>query len=212
MAARAAAAKPLRPTPAIPASPRDFVSMLRSLSGTDAPVTGEDDGKGIPDDEGIVAVVPGGRETACGGGARVEGVRVRSNDGRGAMIDGWTELWEGALEGVRVLGAMEDGRGTCSPTGTFSLRPDGVLERDVTLLRWVILEKIRERCSAGGDLGPFAAFEGVRVLPDIGGAVSTGEVDLGVNRTWEVPPLRRMDSGGGVLEVVGLLTVVVGEV
>jgi len=42
--------------------------MLRSLSGTDAPVTGEDDGKGIPDNEGIVAVVPGGRETACGGG------------------------------------------------------------------------------------------------------------------------------------------------
>ncbi|OJA07574.1 hypothetical protein AZE42_04421 [Rhizopogon vesiculosus] len=64
-----AAAKPLRPTLAIPASPPDFVSMLRSLSGTDTPVTGEDDEKGIRDDEGIVTVVRGGRETgACGGG------------------------------------------------------------------------------------------------------------------------------------------------
>jgi len=116
--------------------------------------------------EGLGASNEGRRLWSDGLGARVEGVRVRSNDGRGAMLDGWTELWEGALEGVRVLGAMEDGRGTCSPTGTFSLRPDGVLERDVTLLRWVILEKIRERCSA-----------------DIGGAVSTGEVDWGVNRT-----------------------------
>ncbi|OJA18249.1 hypothetical protein AZE42_05180 [Rhizopogon vesiculosus] len=57
MAAHAAAAKPLRPTPAIPASPPDFVSMLRSLFGTDAPVAGADDGKGISDDGGIVAVV-----------------------------------------------------------------------------------------------------------------------------------------------------------
>jgi len=67
MAARAAAAKP--PTPAITASPPDFVSMLRSLSGTDAPVAGVDNGKGIPDDEGIVAVVRGGSEIGvCGGG------------------------------------------------------------------------------------------------------------------------------------------------
>ncbi|OAX34891.1 hypothetical protein K503DRAFT_412615 [Rhizopogon vinicolor AM-OR11-026] len=39
------------------------------VSGTDAPVAGADDGKGIPDDEGILAVVPSGRETgACGSG------------------------------------------------------------------------------------------------------------------------------------------------
>lgn len=66
MAARATAAKPLRPTPAIPASPPHFVSMLRSLSGTGERVAGgggADDGKGIPDDGGIVAVLRGGRTT-----------------------------------------------------------------------------------------------------------------------------------------------------
>ncbi|OJA13771.1 hypothetical protein AZE42_13411 [Rhizopogon vesiculosus] len=93
--------------------------MLLSLSGTDAPVSG-DDGKGIPD-EGIVAVVVHGSIEGC----------------------------EGALEGLRVLGAMEDGRGICGATGTFSLRPDGILERDITLLRWVMLEKIREDVPPG---------------------------------------------------------------
>ena len=59
MAARAAAPKPLRSTPIIQAIPPDFVSMLRSLCGTDARVAGVADGKEIPDDEVIVAVLRG---------------------------------------------------------------------------------------------------------------------------------------------------------
>jgi len=63
-------------------------------------------------------------------GARVE-VRVRSNDGRGARLGGWVELWEGVFEGVRVLGTKADGIAACGTTGEFSLRVDGVLGRAV---------------------------------------------------------------------------------
>ncbi|OAX38834.1 hypothetical protein K503DRAFT_132789 [Rhizopogon vinicolor AM-OR11-026] len=55
-------------------APSDFVSMLRSLSGTDMPVAGEDDGKGIPDDGGIVAVLRGGREAGASGGGTNPGL------------------------------------------------------------------------------------------------------------------------------------------
>lgn len=65
-------------------------------------------------------------------GARVEGVRVRSNEGRGVRLGGRIELWEGVLEGVRVLGSMADGIATCDTTGRFSLWADDVLGRPVT--------------------------------------------------------------------------------
>lgn len=60
-----------------------------------------------------------------------------------------------------------------------------------------------------GDLGPFPVFEGVRVLTGIGGvAVATrSEGDWCVNRACvagELPPLSRMDCGGGVRELVGI--------
>jgi hypothetical protein len=42
-------------------------------------------------------------------------------------LGGIIEVWEGALDGVRVL---DDGSGACDKTGTFSLRANDVeLER-----------------------------------------------------------------------------------
>ena len=62
--------------------------------------------------------------------ARLEGVRTRSNEGRGARPGGMVELWGGAFEGVRVLGIIDDGIDT---TGGFSRRAtDAALERPVT--------------------------------------------------------------------------------
>jgi hypothetical protein len=60
--------------PTIPASPPDSVSMVRSLSGTDAPVVRADDRKGIPDDGGIVAALRGGREAGASGGGTNPGI------------------------------------------------------------------------------------------------------------------------------------------
>ena len=59
----------------------------------------------------------------------MEGVRVRSNEGRGVRLGGMIELWGSAFEGVRVLGTMDDGSGPCDATAAFSLRADGVLGR-----------------------------------------------------------------------------------
>ncbi|OJA16874.1 hypothetical protein AZE42_11475 [Rhizopogon vesiculosus] len=87
MAARAATAKPLRSTPAIQAIPRDFVSILLSWCGTDARVAGADDGKEIPDDGVIVAVLrdwtgacEGGTDPGLGCARSLEGQRT-SNGG-----------------------------------------------------------------------------------------------------------------------------------
>jgi len=100
IAARAAASKPLRPTPAIPASPPHFVSMLSSLWGVETRVAdgkcgaGADNGKGILDGRGTVAVLRGGRATGSGRGDTglelgcgwlVEG-RGASTEGRGTLV------------------------------------------------------------------------------------------------------------------------------
>jgi hypothetical protein len=58
---------------------------------------------------------------------------MRSNDGRGVRLGGRIELWEGAFEGVRVLGTMEEGSGACGTGGACSLRiDDDALGRPVT--------------------------------------------------------------------------------
>ncbi|OAX30914.1 hypothetical protein K503DRAFT_816816 [Rhizopogon vinicolor AM-OR11-026] len=72
---------------------------------------GADDGKGIPDDEGIAVVVWGGHKTcAYGGGchASKEGLGAL-NEGRHLSRDGLGARVEELLEGVHVLGSMEDG-------------------------------------------------------------------------------------------------------
>lgn len=60
-------------------------------------------------------------------GVRVEDVRERSYDGRGARLGGMIEVWEGAFDGVLVL---DDGGGACGATGRFSLRAGDAVRSD----------------------------------------------------------------------------------
>ncbi|KIJ69322.1 hypothetical protein HYDPIDRAFT_164902 [Hydnomerulius pinastri MD-312] len=126
MAALAAAAKPLRPTPAIPASPPVLVSIPRSISGTgdlgraiggggccriDTGGTGtgtDDDGKGtVPGaGRGAIELLRGGRATDPAADADAGEDGRPSRDGRGGSKEGRGLSNEGReaefADGVRV--------------------------------------------------------------------------------------------------------------